>query len=277
MDSTPTRRAQRLLAYGFLFFILISMATPFLWMLSNTFKEQSEIFGMPPTLIPEKPHFRNYVSLFEDFNFASHFLNSAFIAVIHTVCHLFLASLAGFAFAKYTFPLKNFLFMILLGSMMVPLYTIFIPLFVLVIKLGLIDSYAGVIIPGVAGAFGIFFMKQSMEAVPGELLDSARIDGASEFRIYWQIALPLVRPALAVLAVLAFMGSWNDFVWPLVVLRSRELQTLPVIMAGMVGTYRMEYGVVMAASLLSTMPILLLFLALQKQFLAGLAVGAVKQ
>ena len=119
-------------------------------------------------------------------------------------------------------------------------------------------------------------MKQSMEAVPGELLDSARIDGASEFRIYWQIALPLVRPALAVLAVLAFMTSWNDFVWPLVVLRSRELQTLPVVMAGMRSMYRMEHGVVMAASLLSTLPILLLFLALQKQFLAGLTVGAVK-
>ena len=155
---------------------------------------------------------------FVDFDFHKHFLNSAFIAVVHTFSHLFLASLAGFAFAKYNFPLKNFLFLVLLGSMMVPLYTIFIPLFVLVIRLGLVNSYAGVIIPGVAGAFGIFFMKQSMEAVPGELLDSARIDGASEFRIYWQIALPLVRPALAVLAVLAFMGSWNDFVWPLVVL-----------------------------------------------------------
>ena len=276
MDDTLTRRAQRTIAYGFLFFILISMATPFVWMLSNTIKEQSEIFQLRPTLIPEEPHLRNYVSLFVDFDFARHFLNSAFIAVIHTVAHLFLASLAGFAFAKYTFPLKNFLFMILLGSMMVPLYTIFIPLFVLVIKLGLIDSYAGVIIPGVAGAFGIFFMKQSMEAVPGELLDSARIDGASEFRIYWQIALPLVRPALAVLAVLAFMNSWNDFVWPLVVLRSRDLQTLPVIMAGMVGMYRMEYGVVMAASLLSTLPIFLLFMALQKQFVQGLTVGAVK-
>ncbi len=276
MDDTLTRRAQRTIAYGFLFFILISMATPFVWMFSNTFKEQSEIFQLRPTLIPEEPHLRNYVSLFVDFDFARHFLNSAFIAVVHTASHLFLASLAGFAFAKYTFPLKNFLFLILLGSMMVPLYTIFIPLFVLVIKLGLINSYAGVILPGVAGAFGIFFMKQSMEAVPDELLDSARIDGASEFRIYWQIALPLVRPALAVLAVLAFMGSWNDFVWPLVVLRSQELQTLPVVMAGMVNMYRMEYGVVMAASLLSTLPILLLFLALQKQFLAGLTVGAVK-
>ena len=276
MDDTLSRRAQRTLAYGFLFFILISMATPFVWMLSNTFKEQSEIFQLRPTLIPEEPHLRNYVSLFVDFDFARHFLNSAFIAVIHTASHLFLASLAGFAFAKYTFPLKNFLFMILLGSMMVPLYTIFIPLFVLVIRLGLVNSYAGVILPGVAGAFGIFFMKQSMEAVPGELLDSARIDGASEFRIYLQIALPLVRPALAVLAVLAFMGSWNDFVWPLVVLRSQELQTLPVIMAGMVGMYRMEYGVVMAASLLSTLPIFLLFMALQKQFVQGLTVGAVK-
>ncbi|MCY4062109.1 MAG: carbohydrate ABC transporter permease, partial [Chloroflexi bacterium] len=128
----------------------------------------------------------------------------------------------------------------------------------------------------VAGAFGIFFMKQSMEAVPDELLDSARIDGATEFRIYWQIALPLVRPALAVLAVLAFMTSWNDFVWPLVVLRSRELQTLPVVMAGMRNMYRNEHGVVLAASLLSTLPILLLFLALQKQFVQGLTVGAVK-
>ena len=276
MDDTLTRRAQRTIAYGFLFFILISMATPFVWMFSNTFKEQSEIFQLRPTLIPEEPHLRNYVSLFVDFDFARHFLNSAFIAVVHTASHLFLASLAGFAFAKYTFPLKNFLFLILLGSMMVPLYTIFIPLFVLVIRLGLVNSYAGVILPGVAAAFGIFFMKQSMESVPNELLDSARIDGASEFRIYWQIALPLVRPALAVLAVLAFMGSWNDFVWPLVVLRSQELQTLPVVMAGMVNMYRMEYGVIMAASLLSTMPILLLFLALQKQFLAGLTVGAVK-
>ncbi|MCY4071538.1 MAG: carbohydrate ABC transporter permease [Chloroflexi bacterium] len=276
MNGSLTVRAQRTIAYGFLFFILISMATPFVWMISNTFKEQSQIFERQPTLIPEEPHLRNYVSLFVDFDFHKHFLNSAFIAVVHTFSHLFLASLAGFAFAKYNFPLKNFLFLILLGSMMVPLYTIFIPLFVLVIRLGLVNSYAGVIIPGVAGAFGIFFMKQSMEAVPGELLDSARIDGASEFRIYWQIALPLVRPALAVLAVLAFMGSWNDFVWPLVVLRSRELQTLPVVMAGMVSLYRMEYGVVMAASLLSTIPILLLFLVLQKQFLAGLTVGAVK-
>ena len=276
MDGTLTGRAQRTIAYGFLFFILISMATPFVWMLSNTFKEQSEIFQMQPTLIPEEPHLRNYVSLFVDFDFHKHFLNSAFIAVVHTFSHLFLASLAGFAFAKYTFPLKNFLFLVLLGSMMVPLYTIFIPLFVLVIRLGLVNSYAGVILPGVAGAFGIFFMKQSMESVPNELLDSARIDGASEFRIYWQIALPLVRPALAVLAVLAFMGSWNDFVWPLVVLRSQELQTLPVVMAGMVNLYRMEYGVVMAASLLSTLPILLLFLALQKQFVQGLTVGAIK-
>ena len=276
MDDTLSRRAQRTIAYGFLFFILISMATPFVWMISNTFKEQSEIFQLRPTLIPDEPHLRNYVSLFVDFDFARHFLNSAFIAVVHTASHLFLASLAGFAFAKYSFPLKNFLFLVLLGSMMVPLYTIFIPLFVLVIRLGLVNSYAGVILPGVAGAFGIFFMKQSMEAVPNELLDSARIDGASEFRIYWQIALPLVRPALAVLAVLAFMGSWNDFVWPLVVLRSQELQTLPVVMAGMVNLYRMEYGVVMAASLLSTMPILLLFLALQKQFVQGLTVGAVK-
>ena len=276
MDTTLTRRAQRTIAYGFLFFILISMATPFVWMLSNTFKEQYEIFQLRPTLIPEEPHLRNYIRLFAEFDFAHHFLNSAFIAVVHTISHLFLASLAGFAFAKYIFPLKNFLFLVLLGSMMVPLYTIFIPLFVLVIRLGLVNSYAGVIIPGVAGAFGIFFMKQSMEAVPDELLDSARIDGASEFRIYWQIALPLVRPALAVLAVLAFMNSWNDFVWPLVVLRSRELQTLPVVMAGMMGMYRMEHGVIMAASLLSTMPILLLFFALQRQFVQGLTVGAIK-
>ena len=131
MDNTLTRRAQRTIAYGFLFFILISMATPFVWMISNTFKEQYEIFQLRPTLIPEEPHLQNYVRLFAEFAFHKHFLNSAFIAVVHTASHLFLASLAGFAFAKYNFPLKNFLFLVLLGSMMVPLYTIFIPLFVL--------------------------------------------------------------------------------------------------------------------------------------------------
>lgn len=269
-------RLEVVAAYAILFVVLVAMATPFVWMISNSFKTNTEIFRLPPSLIPTGPTLENYRMLFHDYDFIRHFANSSIIALIHTGLHLFLASLAGFSFAKYEFRFKRVLFLFMLVSMMVPLYTIFVPLFVLVLRLGLVNSYLGVVLPGIANAFGIFFMKQNIESIPNELLDAARIDGASEFRIYARIVLPLVRPALAVLAVLAFMASWNDFVWPLIVLRSRDIQTLPVIMAGMNGAYRMEYGVIMGASFLSTLPIMVLFIALQRQFIKGLTFGAVR-
>ncbi len=263
--------AHALLAGGLLY-----MSIPFMWMVGASFKKQSEIFQAPPTILPDQPVISNYIELFIEFNFLRHFLNSAFLAIVHTLLYLFFCALAGYAFAKYDFRLKNLLFLLLLGSMMVPGYTLFVPLFVLAIRLKLVDSYIGVLLPGIVGAFGIFFMKQNMESVPNELLDAARIDGTTEFGAFWRIARPLARPALAVLAVLAFLNSWNDFVWPLVILRTRELQTLPVILAGMIGLYRMEYGIVMAGSFLSALPVLILFLSMQRSFVQGLTVGALR-
>ena len=269
-------RLESICAHTFLVGVLLYLSIPFLWMVVASFKKPSEIFRIPPTILPAQPVVRNYVDLFVEFDFPRHFLNSAFLAIVHTLLYLFFCALAGYAFAKYDFRLKNILFLLLLGSMMVPGYTLFVPLFVLAIRLKLGDSYIGVLLPGIVGAFGIFFMKQNMESVPDELLDAARIDGTSEFGAFWRIARPLASPALAVLAVLAFLNSWNDFVWPLVILRTRELQTLPVILAGMIGLYRMEYGIVMAGSFLSALPVLILFLSMQRYFVQGLTVGALR-
>lgn len=269
-------RIEAVAAHLFLAGALLYMSIPFLWMIGASLKKQSEIFRNPPTFIPDELVFGNYINLFVEFDFLRHFLNSTFLAVVHTLLYLFFCSLAGYAFAKYEFRLKNLLFLLLLGSMMVPGYTLFVPLFVLAIRLKLVDSYIGVLLPGIVGAFGIFFMKQNMESIPDELLDAARIDGTTEFGAFWRVARPLAAPAMAVLAVLAFLNSWNDFVWPLVILRTRELQTLPVILAGMVGTYRMEYGIVMAGSFLSALPVLILFTSMQRNFMQGLTVGALR-
>jgi ABC-type glycerol-3-phosphate transport system permease component len=264
------------LLYLVLTLVLMALAVPFLWMVSASFKEQFEIFRSPPTFIPENPIIQNYVRLFTEFNFPRHFLNSIQIAIISTVGQVFLCSLAGYAFAKYDFPLKNALFLILLGSMMVPLYTVFVPLFQLVIKMRLIDNRIAIVLPNLVSAFGIFLMRQHMESVPDELLDAGRIDGTSEFSAFYQIALPLVRPGLTVLALLAFLGSWNDYVWPLIIIRTRELQTLPVMLAGLVGMYRMEHGILMAGAFLSALPVLILFGAMQRYFVSGMLQGALR-
>jgi ABC-type glycerol-3-phosphate transport system permease component len=271
------KTVQTALLYAFLLVCLVAMAVPFLWMVSGSFKMESEIFRSPPTLIPRRPILANYADLFLERNFLRHFRNSMFLAVTQTLLHVFFCALGGYAFAKYEFRFKNALFLLLLGSMMVPTFTIYVPLFVLVIKLGLIDSYAGVILPGIVSAFGIFLTKQNMESgLPDELLDAARIDGSTEFGTFWRIALPLSRPALAVLAVWSFMASWNGFVWPMIVLRSRELQPVPVILASMVGIYGISYGTVMAGAFLSAVPMIILFVLAQKHFITGLTVGAVR-
>jgi ABC-type glycerol-3-phosphate transport system permease component len=270
------RALQSTALYLILSVVLLVLAIPFLWMVSASFKEQFEIFRSPPTILPPKPILTNYITLFGEYKFIRAFLNSVQIAVITTVSQLFLCSLAGYAFAKYEFRLKNVLFLVMLGSMMIPGYTYFVPLFQLVINLGLVDTRIGIVLPHLVGAFGIFFMRQHMESVPDELLDAGRIDGTSEFAAFWKIALPLVRPGLTVLALLAFLGSWNDYVWPLIIIRTREMQTLPVMLAGMVGIYRIEYGALMAGAFLSALPVLLLFGSMQRYFVAGIMEGALR-
>jgi len=279
-----TKRQRRLrqlalnlaVAFGGLFFVV-----PFLWMISASFKTTQEIFDYPPTLIPQQLSLANYQRLFSNWPFTTWYANSVIVALATTIMVLFFSSLAGFAFAKYRFRGKGILFILLLGSSMIPFPILLIPLFMLVANIGWVNSFEALIIPFMAPAIGIFLMRQFMSYVPSELLDAARIDGASDFRTYWQIAIPLVLPGLATLGILTFLGSWNSYLWPLVVLRSSESMTLPVGMAAMLSGVTAgsapPYGPAMAASVLVSIPIIAIFLFLQRYYIAGLTLGGVKQ
>jgi ABC-type glycerol-3-phosphate transport system permease component len=252
---------------------------PIAYMILSSFKTTTEIFRFPPWSLPATWSFANYESLLTRWSYPYWYVNSVVYAAIVTVFVLFFCSLAGFAFAKYSFRGKNLLFIVLIGSTLIPFQLILIPLFVLMSRIGWVNSAYAMIVPWVAPAFGIFLMRQYILAVPTELLESARIDGSSEVRTYVQIVVPLVRPGMATLAILTFLGSWNSFLWPLMVLRGNEVITLPVGLAGMqsqAAGSAIPYGEIMAASTMVSIPIILLFLALQRYFIAGLTIGAVK-
>lgn len=259
----------------------ILIILPLVWMLSASFKTTTEIYRFPPTLIPNNFTLANYERLTTEWPFWNWYVNSLVVAVIVTLAVLFFSSLAGFGFAKYRFRGNKALFIILLGSTMIPFQLILIPLFIVMSRLGWTNTYYALIIPFMAPAVSIFLMRQFITSIPTELMESARIDGASEFGIYWRIILPLARPALAALAVLTFLGSWNSFLWPLSVLRVREAMTLPVglasIQGGLTAGSEAPIGASMAGATLITIPIVLVFIAVQKHYVAGLTAASVKQ
>ena len=252
---------------------------PIAWMIYASFKTTTEIFTFPPWLPPAVWSFENYRKLLVEWSYPYWYINSIVYAAVVTLFVLFFCSLAGFAFAKYTFRGKNLLFVILIGSTMIPFQLILIPLFILMSRIDWINHPYSMIVPWMAPAFGIFLMRQYIQAVPSELMESARIDGASEFRIYAQIVVPLVRPGITTLAILTFLGSWNSFIWPLMVLRGDEVITLPVGIASMGSEATgsaLPYGEMMAASTLVSLPVIILFIMLQRHFISGLTIGAVK-
>lgn len=259
----------------------IIVAVPLVWMVSSSFKPLDEIYAYPPTLIPAAFTTRNYDRLFSDWPFWNWYSNSLAVAIIATIAVLFFTSLAGFAFAKYRFKGNRVLFVILLASTMIPFQLILVPLYIVMSRLSWTNSYFSLIIPFMAPALGIFLMRQFMVSIPSELIEAARIDGASEFGIYWRVMLPLARPALAAQAVLTFLGSWNSFLWPLAVLHDRNYLTLPVGMSTMVGSVTAgsepPVGATMAAATLVSIPVILVFVAVQKQYVAGLTAASVKE
>ncbi len=259
----------------------VLVAMPLIWMISSSFKPLDEIYAYPPTLIPEEFTTKNYTRLVTDWPFFSWYGNSLIIAVIGTLTVLFFTSLAGYAFAKYRFRGSKILFVLLLASTMIPFQLILVPLFILMSKLGWANSYLALIIPFMAPALGIFLMRQFMMSIPSELIEAARIDGASEFGIYWRVMLPLARPALAAQAVLTFLGSWNSFLWPLSILHTKEFMTLPVGMSTMIGSVTAgsepPVGATMAAATLVSIPVILVFIAVQKQYVAGLTAASIKE
>ncbi|MBI1922676.1 ABC transporter permease subunit [Candidatus Poribacteria bacterium] len=244
---------------------------------SNTLRLKLEIYRPPYLAICWDKFTHNYRRLWGSVPYNRYFINSVFISTASTLLTLFFCSLGGYAFAKYRFRGQKFLFGMLLASMMIPFQVLLVPLFGVMYDIGWLNSYQAIIIPFSVGAFGIFLMRQFIVSIPSDLMDAARIDGCSEFGIYYRIILPVIKPALGALTIYSFLGSWNSYLWPLIILRDESKYTLPLGLANLVGVYRQEYGMLMAGTLLSLMPIILLFLAMQREFVQGITLGGVKE
>ena len=263
--------------FGLLLITAFCFIFPFVWILLTSLKPESEIVTFPPRLFPGKWTFENYINVWNRIPFARLFLNSVFFAGGVTVVSLLLDSMAAYALARLKFPGRNVVFVAVLIALMLPFQVMFVPLYVTVHDFNLLNSFGGLIIPRATNAFGIFMLRQFFMSIPRELDEAARMDGCSEFGIYWRIILPLSGPALATLAVFHFMYNWNDFLWPLLITSSMDMRTLPAGLALFVGSHVVEYGVVMAGAMLALSPPLLGFLFAQRYFIQGIAMGAVKE
>ncbi|MBV8544861.1 MAG: carbohydrate ABC transporter permease [Acidobacteria bacterium] len=249
---------------------------PLLWMLSASLMSSGEATTFPPHLLPHAPTFAQYRSLFLRLNIGRAFLSSAIVASLVTISSVLFGSMAGYAFAKLRFGGRERMFGFLLTAIIVPPQVGMLPLFLLMKNLHLVNTYWGVIIPSMVTVFGIFLIRQFMLAVPQELLEAARIDGAGEFRIYWSVVMPLARPILATLATFMFMSTWNDFMWPLIILSNQSHHTLPVALANLLGEHVLDVELMMAGAVITVLPVLLVFLILQRYYIAGLMMGSVK-
>lgn len=273
--------------------ILISLITvyPFLWMIATSFKPEAEIYSNSLSLFSEKFSLDNYKKAFEVIPFGRYFLNSFYLAAMGVLTNVFLGALAGYSFAKLKFKGRKAMFSLLLSSMMIPGVITMIPQF-LVLKnfplvggndifgqggQGLINHYAAIILPGAVGAYAVFFMKQFFETLPDDLAEAARVDGCSEFRIFWNIYLPLILPAAVTLGIMTFQSGWNSFMWPMIVLNSKEMMTVQVGLAAFQYQYNTQYGPLMAGTVISVIPTLLLFIFAQKYYIQGIAFSGGKE
>lgn len=276
--KSPTRLLARLGLYALLLGLALVFLFPFYWLVLSSFKTQAQIFTLPPEWFPNPPRLDNFTSVIKETNLGRAFLNSVIIAAGSVTLTLFFCSLAGYAFAKFPeAPGNSRLFAFVLGTMMIPGAVTLIPTFNVFSNLGLVNTYWAMILPGIANAFGIFWMRQYFAAnLPDDLIHAARIDGCSEFGIYWRIGLPIARPALAALGIMTLIGSWNNLMWAFLVLRTNEMLTLPVVIYLLQGETRTPYGILMAGGVLATLPLVLGFLFFQRQFIQGMTAGAIK-
>lgn len=264
----------KIVIWTLLFIGGIVMISPFIFMISSSLKTADQIYDL--RLIPERPTLVNYVDLFSNSPFLRWFLNSFITSGIVTISVLFFDSLIGYVLCKYNFRGRSFVFIAILSTLMIPTEMLVIPWYVMSANFGWTDTYWGIMFPGLMTGFGVFLMKQFFESVPDELLDAARIDGLSEFRIWWEIALPLVTPALSALAIFTFLGNWTAFLWPLIVTNSRELYTVPVGLASFAGENLTRWEVVMTGAAVATIPTLIVFIVFQKYIVRGVVMSGLK-
>lgn len=265
-----------IISYLVLTFFATAMVLPFFWMISTSFKKTSEIFIFPPRWIPKESTLENYIELFKSVNFGRPFLNTIIVAGSITFFSILLASTTGYVFAKYKFKGRDKLFFLILSTMMIPGQMTLIPVFLIVKQMGWLNTYAGIIVPGLASAFNIFFMRQFFLTIPNELIEAAKIDGAREDFILFRIVLPLAKPALTTLSVFTFAGSWNSFLWPLIVAQSEEYYTLPVAVSVLAGQHSENLGLQMAGTTIVIIPILVFFIFTQKYFVKGIIMSGFK-
>jgi multiple sugar transport system permease protein len=256
----------------------VIMAFPFIWMVLTSVKHSEEIYRLPITLLPDDPlNFKNYVTVFERQPFLRFFLNSTIISLSCTAVSLLFSSLSGFAFAKYHFPGKEVLFFVfILAALMIPFEVILIPLYLLFNKLGLVNTYIGIAGPSLLSAIGVFIMRQFIVSIPDDYIDAARIDGYSELGIFFRIILPMSLPALATLGTIKFIWSWNDFLWPLVMVTTEDMRTVMLGLSTYTGMWHTDYTVVTAAAFLSVIPLLIIYLFLQNFVIEGMTMTGLK-
>jgi len=278
MLDTKRSAASKWLLYTVVTLGFVAVITPFVWMILGSFKPQGELLRVPPTWWPEKPTLDNYRTLFSKESFPRYFLNSTIVAVVVTVANVTFCSMVGYGLAKLKFRGKKLVFALVMGTLMIPGMVTFVPLFVLVANLGLVDTYPGLILPFLVTPFGVFLMRQFIIELPDDLLDAGRIDGAGELRIFRQIILPLCGPGLATLGILTFLGSWNNFLWPLVVAQTQEHYTLPVALALFSKNQQVipNYGLLLAGATVVVVPVLIVFLIFQRRFIEGIATTGIK-
>jgi putative chitobiose transport system permease protein len=262
---TNNKRLQTLLIYGLLTAIALVTLFPLLWLISTALKSPTEnILQSPPQLLPSQPTIDNFFRVWQSLPFAQYIYNSTLVSVLTVGLNLLFCSLAAYPLARLSFVGRDGIFMAIVSTIMIPFQIVMIPLYILTVQLGLRNTYLGIIFPSLASAFGIFLLRQAFMSIPKEIEEAARMDGSSELGLWWDIMLPAIRPALVTLAIFVFIGSWSDFLWPLIVIQDENLYTLPLGVAKLAGTFSLDWRLVAAGSIISIAPVLILFIFLQR-------------
>lgn len=271
------KKLSKIGVYLLILLLCVFYLLPIVWVAISSFKSGAELFRYPPTLFPQEPTIQNYITAMEEANFALFFKNSFFIAVVSTLLTIVINTMAGYAFSKYRFKGDTFIFLFFICTLMLPLEVLMIPIFQMVQKVGFYNNFLGLIIPPAATPMGVFIIRQYFFSVPNELMEAARIDGASETHIFLRLMLPLAKPVMSVLAIFSFMWRWNDYMWPLVVIRDPELYTVQLALANYSGEYSVDWNSLLAMSVVSMIPVLIIFLVFQKQFIKGMVTAGMKE
>lgn len=276
MTSKTRRLFSKSATYILLILVAVIVGYPFLWMLLSSFKDISEFYMIPPRLFPEVWLTDNYVEIFTKWSFGTYYKNSIIVTAAQLIGNLIVVLFAGYGFAKYRFRFKTFFFMLILCTTMIPWVATIIPLYIVATNLGWINTYVGLIIPGAADAFSIFLARNFISGIPDPLIEAARIDGAGERKIFFNIVLPSVKPLIAVITINKMVSSWNAFQWPLLVVNSDELRTIPIAIANLSSRFYDSYDLKMAAATMAIIPVLILYIAFQKHFVEGVTLSGIK-